>query len=45
VDALGLPRYLVIRDDFVPRNMSATVQKRERLNTYRDLASTSDPIR
>jgi len=40
-----LPRYLVVRDEPLPRNMSAKVQKRELMNTYRDLASTSDPIR
>ncbi len=40
-----LPRYLVVRDEPLPRNMSAKVQKRELLNAYRDLASTSDPIR
>jgi len=39
------PRYLVVRDEPLPRNMSAKVQKRELMNTYRDLASTSDPIR
>jgi len=39
------PRYLVVRDEPLPRNMSANVQKRELMNTYRDLASTSDPIR
>jgi fatty-acyl-CoA synthase len=40
-----LPRYLVVRDEPLPRNMSAKVQKRELLETYRDLASTSQPIR
>ena len=40
-----LPRYLVVRDEPLPRNMSAKVQKRELLDSYRDLASTSEPIR
>jgi len=40
-----LPRYLVVRDEPLPRNMSAKVQKRELLHAYRDLGSTSDPIR
>jgi fatty-acyl-CoA synthase len=40
-----LPRYLVVRDDPLPRNMSAKVQKRVLLDSYRELASTSEPIR
>jgi fatty-acyl-CoA synthase len=40
-----LPRYLVVRDEPLPRNMSAKVQKRVLLESYRDLASTSSPIR
>jgi fatty-acyl-CoA synthase len=40
-----LPRYLVVRDEPLPRNMSAKVQKRQLLDTYGTLASTSEPIR
>jgi fatty-acyl-CoA synthase len=40
-----LPRYLVVRDEPLPRNMSAKVQKRELVDRYRDLASTARPIR
>ncbi len=40
-----LPRYLVVRDEPLPRNMSAKVQKRQLLESYRDLAVTSEPIR
>jgi fatty-acyl-CoA synthase len=40
-----LPRYLVVRDEPLPRNMSAKVQKRVLLDEYRDVASTSSPIR
>jgi fatty-acyl-CoA synthase len=40
-----LPRYLVVRDEPLPRNMSAKVQKRELVEQYRDLASTARPIR
>ena len=40
-----LPRYLVVRDEPLPRNMSAKVQKRQLLDQYRDLASTTPPIR
>lgn len=40
-----LPRYLVVRDEPLPRNMSAKVQKRRLLDDYGDLASTASPIR
>jgi fatty-acyl-CoA synthase len=40
-----LPRYLVVRDQPLPRNMSAKVQKRQLVDAYRDLASTGHPIR
>ncbi len=40
-----LPRYLVVRDEPLPRNMSAKVQKRRLVDQYRDLASTDHPIR
>lgn len=40
-----LPRYLVVRDEPLPRNMSAKVQKRQLLDAYRDLAATAAPIR
>jgi fatty-acyl-CoA synthase len=40
-----LPRYLVVRDEPLPRNMSAKIQKRQLLESYRDLAATSTPIR
>jgi fatty-acyl-CoA synthase len=40
-----LPRYLVVRDEPLPRNMSAKVQKRVLLDEYRDLAATAHPIR
>ena len=36
-----LPRYLVVRDEPLPRNMSAKVQKRVLLDQYRDLAATT----
>jgi fatty-acyl-CoA synthase len=40
-----LPRYLVVRDEPLPRNMSAKVQKRQLVDAYRDLATTGHPIR
>jgi fatty-acyl-CoA synthase len=40
-----LPRYLVVRDEPLPRNMSAKIQKRVLVEEYRDLAATAEPIR
>ncbi len=40
-----LPRYLVVRDEPLPRNMSAKIQKRMLVEEYRDLAATAEPIR
>jgi fatty-acyl-CoA synthase len=40
-----LPRYLVLRDEPLPRNMSGKVLKRHLRDEYSDLPSTSAPIR
>lgn len=40
-----LPRYLVVRDEPLPRNMSGKVLKRILQEEYRSLAATGDPIR
>ena len=40
-----LPRYLVVRDEPLPRNMSNKVLKSELRDTYRDLPSRAVPIR
>jgi len=40
-----LPRYVVVRDEPLPRNMSGKVLKRELRSAYEDLARTADPIR
>lgn len=40
-----LPRYLVVRDEPLPRNMSGKVLKRELRTEYADLPSTGSPIR
>ena len=40
-----LPRYLVVRDEPLPRNMSGKVLKRMLQEEYRGLAATGDPIR
>lgn len=40
-----LPRYLVVRDEPLPRNMSGKVQKRLLQDAYADLGSTAHPIR
>ncbi len=40
-----LPRYLVVRDEPLPRNMSGKVLKRELRGEYRDLPTRSAPIR
>ena len=40
-----LPRYVVVRDEPLPRGMSGKVLKRELVDAYRDLAQTTDPIR
>lgn len=40
-----LPRYLVVRDELLPRNMSGKILKRELQIEYADLATTADPIR
>jgi fatty-acyl-CoA synthase len=40
-----LPRYLVVRDEPLPRNMSGKVLKRDLQRHYADLAGTADPIR
>jgi fatty-acyl-CoA synthase len=39
------PRYLVVRDEPLPRNMSGKVLKRELQVEYRDLPATAAPIR
>jgi fatty-acyl-CoA synthase len=40
-----LPRYLVVRDQPLPRNMSNKVLKAELRAEYADLPTTSEPIR
>ncbi|MGA9276249.1 class I adenylate-forming enzyme family protein [Ilumatobacter sp.] len=40
-----MPRYLVVRDEPLPRNMSAKVLKRSLVDEYRDLAADAEPIR
>lgn len=40
-----LPRYLVVRSEPLPRNMSSKVLKRKLQAEYSDLANTADPIR
>jgi fatty-acyl-CoA synthase len=40
-----LPRYLVLRDEPLPRNMSGKVLKRELRDEYADLPERSGPIR
>lgn len=40
-----LPRYLVVRDEPLPRNMSSKVLKRSLQEEYADLAVSADPIR
>ena len=40
-----LPRYLVVTDEPLPRNMSGKVLKRELRIKYADLATRSEPIR
>lgn len=40
-----LPRYLVVRDELLPRNMSGKILKRHLQEEYRDLAADTDPIR
>jgi fatty-acyl-CoA synthase len=40
-----LPRYLVVRDDPLPRNMSGKILKRVLQDEYGDLPSTAVPIR
>ncbi|MEM9746648.1 MAG: AMP-binding protein [Actinomycetota bacterium] len=40
-----LPRYVIVRDEPLPRGMSGKVLKRELVETYRDLATTETPIR
>jgi fatty-acyl-CoA synthase len=40
-----LPRYLVVRDEPLPRNMSGKVQKRVLQDLYADLPGTTAPIR
>jgi len=40
-----MPRYLVVRAEPLPRNMSGKVLKRELRTAYRDLQSTATPIR
>jgi fatty-acyl-CoA synthase len=40
-----LPRYLVVRDEPLPRNMSGKVLKRQLRDEYADLATTTSPIR
>ncbi len=40
-----LPRYLVVRDTPLPRNMSGKVLKRELKGEYADLPSRATPIR
>ena len=40
-----LPRYLVVRDEPLPRNMSGKVLKRHLRDEYADLPATAEPIR
>ncbi len=40
-----LPRYLVTRDEPLPRNMSGKVLKRQLRTEYADLPSSATPIR
>ena len=40
-----MPRYLVVRTEPLPRNMSGKVLKRELRTAYQDLQSTATPIR
>jgi fatty-acyl-CoA synthase len=40
-----LPRYLVVRDEPLPRNMSGKVLKRHLRDEYADLAASAEPIR
>jgi fatty-acyl-CoA synthase len=40
-----LPRYLVVRDEPLPRNMSGKILKRNLRDEYADLASRATPIR
>lgn len=40
-----VPRYLVLRDEPLPRNMSGKVLKRELRDEYADLPGRADPIR
>ena len=40
-----LPRYLVVRDEPLPRNMSGKVLKRDLRDEYADLPATAEPIR
>jgi fatty-acyl-CoA synthase len=40
-----LPRYLVVRDEALPRNMSGKILKRELRETYADLPQHATPIR
>ncbi len=40
-----IPRYLVVRDEPLPRNMSGKLLKRELQVDYRDLPATAAPIR
>ena len=40
-----MPRYLVVRTEPLPRNMSGKVLKRELRTAYHDLQSTATPIR
>ena len=48
VDVLAdfkLPRYLVVRDTPLPRNMSGKVLKAELRAAYADIAAHAEPIR
>jgi fatty-acyl-CoA synthase len=40
-----LPRYLVVRAEPLPRNMSGKVLKRELQRTYSESADLGDPLR
>ena len=40
-----VPRYLVVRDEPLPRNMSGKVLKRHLRDEYADLPSRAEPIR
>ena len=40
-----LPRYLVVRDEPLPRNMSGKLLKRELRDRYADLPAHTSPIR